>query len=126
MGRNIVDGCLLAGVSSNLGGNTFSLTELVIGTRTDSKTATPSTSSKPAFLQISRKSGESESASEENKQFDPGGERGEPPHSKADVQVSFSFSGGTLDLGGLACFFCLCLLCIALIRGSFFCELKKI
>ena len=67
MGRTTVDGCLLASVSSNLGGNTFSLTELVIGTRTDSQTSTPSASSKIVFLQVSRKPGDSEPASEENK-----------------------------------------------------------
>ena len=47
MGRTTVDGCFLAGVSSNLGGNPFSLTELAIGTRTGSQTSTPSASSKP-------------------------------------------------------------------------------
>ena len=73
MRRTTVDGCLLVGVSSNLGANTFSLTDFAIGTRTDSQTSTPSASSKTVFLQISRKPGDSEPVSEENKQFDPGG-----------------------------------------------------
>ena len=42
IGRTTVDGCLLAGVSSNLEGNTFSLAEIVIGTRADSQVSTPS------------------------------------------------------------------------------------
>ena len=79
MRRTTIDDCLLIGVSSNLGENTFSLTELVIGTRTDSQTSTPSASPKTVFLQMSCKPGDSEPASEENKQFDPGGKREEPP-----------------------------------------------
>ena len=46
MGRTTADGCLLAGASSNLGGNAFSLAEIVVGTRADNETATPSTSTK--------------------------------------------------------------------------------
>ena len=65
IGRTTVDGCLLAGVSINLGGNTFSLTELVIEMQTDSQTSTPSVSSKIGFLQMSHKSRNSEPASEE-------------------------------------------------------------
>ena len=79
VGRTTVDGCLLVGVSSNLGGNTFSLTELAIGTWTDSQTSAPSASSNTVFLQTSRKPGNSEPAGKENKQFDPGGKGGEPP-----------------------------------------------
>ena len=79
IGRTTVDGCLLAGVSSNLGGNTFSLTELVIGTRADSQTSAPPASSKTVFLQMSRTPGGSKPASEESKQFDHGGKGGEPP-----------------------------------------------
>ena len=79
MGRTTVDDCLLVGVSSNLGGNIFSLSELVIGTRTDSQTSTLSASSKTVFLQMSRKTGDSEPASEENMKFGPGGKGEEPP-----------------------------------------------
>ena len=62
--RTTADGCyLLAGTSSNLGGNTFSLTERVIGTRTGSEVTTPVASSKTTFLQKSRKSGNNEQAS---------------------------------------------------------------
>ena len=73
MGRTTVDGYLLAGVSINLGGNTFSLTELVIEMQTDSQTSTPSASSKIGFLQMSHKPGNTEPASEGNNQFDPDG-----------------------------------------------------
>ena len=38
MGRTTVDGCLLAGVSSNLRGNVLPLEELGIGMQTDSQT----------------------------------------------------------------------------------------
>ena len=72
MGRTAADGYLLAGASSSLRGNTSSLAEVVVGTRSDSETATPSTSSKTVFLQMSRKSEDSKLASKENKQFDPG------------------------------------------------------
>ena len=76
IGQTTVDGCLLAGVSSNLGGNVFPLEELGIGMQTDSQTPTSFASSKTVFLQMSRKPGDSEPASEENKQLDPGGEEG--------------------------------------------------
>ena len=79
MGRTTANGCLLVGVSSILGGTAFSLTELVIGTRTDSKTATLFASSNTVFLQMSRKPEDSEPASEENKQLDPGGKGVESP-----------------------------------------------
>ena len=79
MGRTAADGYLLAGASSSLRGNTFSLAEIVVGTRADSETATSSTSSKTVFLQMSHKSKDSELASKENKQFDPGGKGGLPP-----------------------------------------------
>ena len=67
MRRTTVDGCLLAGVGSNLGGDTFSLTELAIGMQTDSQTSTPSASSKTVFMQMSRKPRNGEPASKENK-----------------------------------------------------------
>ena len=59
MGRTTVDCCLLVGVSSNLGGNSFFLEELICKKK-------------------SRKPKDNESANEE-KQFDPGGKEGEPP-----------------------------------------------
>ena len=79
IGRTAAGGYLFAGASSSLRGDTFSLAETVVGTRADSETATPSTSSKTVFLQTSRKSEDSEPASKEKKQFDPGGKGGEPP-----------------------------------------------
>ena len=54
MRRTTVDGCLLIGVSSNLGGSMFYLEELVC-------------------KKMSCKPEDNEPASEENKQFDPGG-----------------------------------------------------
>ena len=79
IGRTTVDGCLLAGVRSNLGETIFPLAGIVFGMQTDSETATTFASSKTAFLQKSRKPGSSEPASKENKQFDPGGKGGKPP-----------------------------------------------
>ena len=76
-GRTTATGCLPAGVSSNLGGNT-SPTERVTGTRADTAT-TPVNSSKTASLQASRKPEDSETGSEENKQFNPGGKGEKPP-----------------------------------------------
>ena len=56
MGRTTVDGCLLVGVSSILGGDIFPPEELIIGLPKDK-----------------------ESANEENEQFDPGGKGKKPP-----------------------------------------------
>ena len=75
--RTTADGYLLAGVSLNLSGNAFSLAEIVIGTRADNETTTPSTSPKTVVVQTSRKPEDSEPASEENKQLDLGGKGGE-------------------------------------------------
>ena len=77
MRRTIVDGCLLVGASLNLGGNVFPREELGIGMQIDSQTSF--TSSKNAFLQMNHKSIDMETASKENKQFDPGEKGGEPP-----------------------------------------------
>ena len=93
MGRTTVEGCLLVGVSLDLGGNNFSLTELAVGARTNSKTATPSALSKTVFLQMSRKPGDSEPASEENKQFDPGGKEENHRFEKWMYWYSFLFLG---------------------------------
>ena len=123
MGRTTVDeGCLLVGVSSNLRGNTFSLTELGIGTRTDSQTSTSSVSSTTVFLQVSREPGNSESASEENKQFDPGEKEGSHRFEKRMHCYSFLFLGNS-GLGCPSYFFCLvllpvCLFCVCF--GLFF------
>ena len=75
MEQATVDGCLLVDGSSDLGGNTFSLEELVvIGTQPDSQT-----SSKVFCQKKSRKPEDNELDNEENKQFDLGGKGGEPP-----------------------------------------------
>ena len=72
MERIAVDGCLLVGMSSNLGGNMSSLEELVIVMQIDSQTA----SSKTVCKKMNRKPKDKEPVSEENKQFDPGGNKG--------------------------------------------------
>ena len=72
-GRTTAAGCLTAGVGLNLGGNTSSPTERIIGTRGGSVATTPD-SSKTIFLQASRK----HKANEENKQFNRGGTGEEP------------------------------------------------
>ena len=77
--RTTVDGCLLAGVSLDLGGNVFPLEELGIGIQTDSRTPKYFASSKTAFLQMSRKPGNNEPTGGKNKKFDPGRKEGEPP-----------------------------------------------
>ena len=68
-GRITAVGCLLVGVGSNLGRNTFPLAEIT----------TPSTASTAVFLQASRNPKDKKTASDKNKQFDPGGKGGEPP-----------------------------------------------
>ena len=69
MGRTTVDGCLVIGVSSNLGGNNVSLEELGIRVQTDSQTPTTFASSKIVYKKMSRKPKDKESAKKENKQF---------------------------------------------------------
>ena len=114
-----------------LGGKTFSPMERVIGTRTGSVTTTPVASPKTAVLQTRRKPKDKKKDSEENKQFDPGGEGEDPPPWKAGIPVLFSFLRGIwawVPAACAVCFFCLsvCLLCIVLVRWSFFSELKKV
>ena len=64
-----------------------------IGTRADSKITTPSIASNTVFLQPSRKPEDKKTASEENKQFDPGENGEEPPPWKAGAPVFVSFLG---------------------------------
>ena len=73
MGQTTVDRCLLVDVSSNLEENDFPLEELGIGMQTDSQTSTYFASSKIVCKKMSRKLEDNGPASEENKQFDPGG-----------------------------------------------------
>ena len=111
-GRITAEGCLLVSVGSNLGGNTFSPTERIIGTRAGSVTTTPIVSSKTASMQTRRKPKDKKTGSEENKQFDPGEKGGEPPPWKAGVPVIFSFLGA-------ACALCFCL-CVSVCCVLFF------
>ena len=74
MHRTTVDDCSLVDGSSDLGENTFSLEEFVIGGQPDSQTPTSFASSKIVFLHMSCKPEDTkELDNEENKQFDPGG-----------------------------------------------------
>ena len=59
-----VDGCVLVDGSSDLGENTFSLEELVIGTQPDSQNSASFASSKNVFLQMTRKPKDNELANE--------------------------------------------------------------
>ena len=98
MGRTTADGYLLVGVSSNLGGNTFSLTELAIGTRTDSETVTlpnqtPLSCRRVANLETVSQLGKKTSISI------PGRKEGSHRFEKWMYWCSFSFSGEILDLG---------------------------
>ena len=58
-----------------LGGKHFFPAEIAVGTRPNSKSTTPPAASNTIFL----KAGDKEKGSEENKQFDPGGNREKPP-----------------------------------------------
>ena len=107
MESTTVDGRLLVGVSSNLGGNIFSLEQLGIGSQTDSQTPTSFASSKPVFLQMSCKPDDNELANEENKQFDPGGKGGSHRFEQRMYWYSFLFLG-IHGLECLACFLCFC------------------
>ena len=69
MERITVDGCLLVVGSSDLGGNAFSLENLV------SQTSTSSASLKVICQKMSRKPKDKEPAKKESKQFDLGGKR---------------------------------------------------
>ena len=111
-GRTTAVGCLPVGVSSNFGENTFPLAEIT----------TPSTASTTVFLQASRKPKDKKTASEENKQFDPGGKGGEPPPWKAGVPVFFSFLGDACAL----CFCrCLSVCCVLFLTGHHFPAREK-
>ena len=97
-GRTTAAGCLPAGASSNLGGNTSSPTQRVTGTRAGTATS-PVNSSKFASLQASSKPKDKEKDSEEDKQFDPGGKGKKPPPWNAAVMVLFFFLRGSLGHG---------------------------
>ena len=99
-----VDGCLLVGVSSNLGESIFSMEELVIDTQIDSQTSTPSASSKIVCEKMSCKPGDNESASKKNKQFDPRGKGGGGTALKSVCTGIFLGGGENSGLGCLACF----------------------
>ena len=79
IGRTTYAGCSSVGVGSNFGGNTFPLADISVGRQADSKLTTLSTASNTVSLQTSRKPKDKKIISKENKQFDPGGQGGEPP-----------------------------------------------
>ena len=62
-GRATADGCLLVGMGSNLGGNTFFPAEIAVGTRPDSKSTTPPAALNISFLKVSRKPEDKEKGS---------------------------------------------------------------
>ena len=72
-GRTIADGYLLVGMGSNQRGDISSPTTERVDTRAVRTTANIT------FLQQGHKSKDKKKGSEENKQFDPGGEGGEQP-----------------------------------------------
>ena len=96
--QTTADGYLLVGMGSNQGGDTSPTTECV-GTRAGT-TTTPANSLSTTFLKASRQPIDNEKGSEENKQFDPGGEGEKPPPWNATVIVLlFFFLEGTLGRG---------------------------
>ena len=98
-GRTTADGFLTAGVGSNLGKHTSPTTERV-DTRAVRTTTSTSAASNIIFLQQDHKPKDKEKGSEENKQFDPGGEGGkQPPPWNAAVMVVFSFPQGSAGSG---------------------------
>ena len=102
--RTTANGCLLVAVSSNFGRNTFSRAEIVVGRRADSESTTQYTASITASLQTRRKPKDKETGSEENKQFDPGGERRGATTLESGCTGIVFFPGGNLGLGAR----CLC------------------
>ena len=111
-GRTTADGFLTAGVGSNLGKHTSPTTERV-DTRAVRTTTTSSNSLSITFLQQDHETKDKEKGSQENKQFDPGGEGGEqPPPWNAAVTVVFSFPGENAGPGVPivfpSCFLSLC------------------
>ena len=107
-GRATADGFLTAGVGSNQGGSIYSATE-----RVDTRARTKSTtmSADITFLQQGHKSRDEEKASEENKQFDPGGKGEKAPLWNAAVTLFFLFCGERLAMGDsllVLRVFCLC------------------
>ena len=112
-GRTTANGFLTAGVGLNLGKHTSSTTE-----RVDTR-AVRTTTANITFLQQGHKTKDKEKGSEENKQFDPGGEGGkQPPPWNAAVMVVFSFPQGSAGPGvpaGLCFVLFSCLLCSVII-----------
>ena len=102
--RTTANGCLLVAVSSNFGRNTFSRAEIAVGRRADSESTTQYTASITASLQTRRKPKDKETGSEENKQFDPGGERRGATTLESGCTGIVFFPGGNLGLGAR----CLC------------------
>ena len=121
--RTTTDGCLLVGVCSNSGGNTFPPAENAAETRPDSKSTTPPAASNTVFLKANRKPEDKEKGSEENKQFDPGRKREKPsPWNVAVMVLLFFFLSGDVgpwDARCLCAVFSVCLSCF-LLSGDYF------
>ena len=78
-GRIIADGYLLVGVGSNQPGGDISSPTERVDTRVGTKITTTSAASNTISLRTRSKPQDKKTLSEENKQFDPGGEGGEQP-----------------------------------------------
>ena len=77
-GQTTADGYMIAGVGSNQGGDIFSPTERV-DTQVVKTTTPTSAASNINFLHQGHKPKDKDKGSEENKQFDPGGEEEKTP-----------------------------------------------
>ena len=106
-GRTTADGFLTAGVGENQGGNISSPTEHV-GTRAGTA-ATP-------------KKCRHKTASEESKQFDPGGKGEKAPLWNAAVTLPFFFWGELGDFFFVLRVFCLCFVCTCLLCSLNYCS----
>ena len=93
-GRTTADDCLLVGMGSNSGGNTFFPAEIAVGARPDSKSTTPPAASNTIFLKASHKPEDKEKGGQENKQFDPGEKKREATALKRGCNgIAFLFWG---------------------------------
>ena len=119
-GRTTTNGFLTAGVGSNQAGDISSPIERV-DTRAATKITTKSAASNTVSLRTRSNPQDKKTFSEENKQFDPGGEGGEqPPPWNAAVMVAFSFPGGDAGPGvPVVCALCSFSVCLFFICSHY-------
>ena len=94
MGQTTVDGCLLAGVSSNLGGNVFPLEELGIEMQTDSQTPTYLPHQKPFSCRGVTNLETASQLAKRTSRSTPGRKEGSHRFEKRMYWYSFLFMGG--------------------------------